>query len=248
MKLANGVGIVSTFLAAALGVLGCTPPGTRPHEMSVAGHMSGARAEDSSADAHRSQYDPALTERSERCGGGSATRLLDAGGPCWTSVTNPTEAHVRMAEQHRKVAAKHRAAAQALRDAEASACTGVSEYDRNVSPFAHREDIASVTPLTERVSGGKGVPPIERTFGARITFHDVPGLTVERLQGIVDCHLARNAALGHEAADMPYCPLVPNGVTAQVLQTESGHLTVEVRARDSRGAEDVWSRAAQLSH
>ena len=225
------------------------PPGTRPHEMSVAGHMTAAQGEAAAAGTHRALYNPSLAETYERCtGGAAAVRVGDVGFDCWTSVRNPTDEHIRMAEQHRKVAEMHRAAAQALRDAEARSCVGISEYDRDVSPFAHREDIAVVAPITGRVLSGKSSPAGEKTLGARITFHEVPGLTAERLQRIVDCHLARNAALGHDLTEMTYCPLVPDGVTAQVQQTESGHLTVEVRADDAHVAQEVWSRAAKLAH
>jgi hypothetical protein len=229
----------------AVGVAACASTGTGPHEMSVAGHEAAAQKEQEAAAAHRSLHDPSLAESHERCSGGAA-RLPDAGVPCWTAVRNPTDEHVRMSEQHRKLAEKHRAAAQVLRDAEARACVGVSAYDRDVSPFAHREDIAAVAPITGRVSVGKGGPLVERTYGARITFHDVPGLTAPRLRQIIDCHLARNAALGHDLSEMPYCPLVPNGVTAQVQQTESGHVVVEVRSDEPQVAQEVWNRAAQL--
>lgn len=232
-------------LTTAVIVAACAATGTTPHEMSVAGHEAAAQQEKAASTGHSALYHPALAETYEHCSAAGG-RLLDVGVPCWTAVRNPTDDHLRMAEQHRKLAEKHRAAGQALRDAEARACAGVSEYDRDVSPFAHREDIAAVAPITGEVSVGKGSPLVARTSGARITFHDVPGLTMERLEQIIDCHLARNAALGHDAPEMPYCPLVPNGATAKVLRSESGHLIVEVSAGEPQAAKEVWSRAAQL--
>lgn len=47
-------------------------------------------------------------------------------------------------------------------------------------------------------------------------FRPVPGLTKELFQRIVNCHLARNAVLGHDAPELAYCPLAPKGVTAEV--------------------------------
>jgi hypothetical protein len=164
---------------------------------------------------------------------------------CWTALRNPTDEHIRMAEQHRKLAEKHRAAAEALRDAEAKACVGVSEYDRDISPFEHREDIASVEPLARAGVTAKD-PLAGAKMGARITFREVPGLTAERLQRLVDCHLARNAVLGHQGPEMPDCPLVPRGVTAQVQQAPAG-LAVEVRADNPVVVEEVWNRARRLA-
>jgi hypothetical protein len=47
-------------------------------------------------------------------------------------------------------------------------------------------------------------------------------MTAEWLQRLTDCHIARNAALGHVAPAMPDCPLVPMGVTARVTSTGGG--------------------------
>ena len=237
---------VAGFSAALGGA--CAPRGTTPHEMSVAGHEAAARREEGAAMTHRALYDPSIAESYQRCAGGPAgARLPSYDLNCWTALRNPTADHVRMAEQHRKLAVLHRAAAEALREAEARACVGVSEYDRDVSPFSHREDIAAVAPVTGRVGGGRAGPVVEKVYGARVTFHDVPGLTLGRLQTIVDCHLARNAALGHDVPEMPYCPLVLKGVTAKVQQTDSGRLAVEVRSDDFATAQEIWRRANQLT-
>lgn len=246
--------IRSSFLKGArwLGALaivgGCAPGGTRPHEMSVAGHQAAAQREDANAGTHHALYNPSVAESYERCSGGpAASKLSGYVDNCWIALRNPTDAHVRMAEQHRSLAEKHRAAAQTLVGVEARACVGVSEYDRDVSPFAHREDIATVAPILDQALGSRGGPLVERTRGARITFHDVPGLTAERLQTIVDCHLARNAVLGHDSPEMLDCPLVPKDVTAQVGQTESGHLTVDVRAEDLVTGQEIWRRVQRLT-
>jgi hypothetical protein len=96
----------------------------------------------------------------------------------------------------RRRAADHRAASQALRSAEASACAGLSERDRDESPFAHREDIASVTPLNEPdpgIAAGPGYEsgPVrggrEQLAGAIVTFRALPGMM--RIPAIVITHL-----------------------------------------------------------
>ena len=118
---------------------------------------------------------------------------LDAEAARWTSAENPTEESRREATRHRQMAADHRAASQALRDAEARACAGLREADRDMSPFAHREDIANVEPLTEPVPFGRGTN-IRQTVGTVVTFRAVLGMTAEWLQRVVDCHIARAAS------------------------------------------------------
>jgi hypothetical protein len=100
----------------------------------------------------------------------------------------------------------------ALRDAATRACVGVPNDDRDMSPFDHREDIESVAQLYSPSSGGKN--PTRHFLGATVVFHATPGMTAQWLQRVIDCHLARNAALGHDVPEMAYCPLVPKGVSA----------------------------------
>jgi hypothetical protein len=134
-----------------------------------------------------------------------------------------------------------------LRDAEAQACSGVPEYDRNVSPFLHSEDIEQVAPLNAPVNPVAEEGPRHDTVfkGAVISFRPVRGLTQEWLQRVIDCHLARNAVLGHDLAEMPDCPLVPKGVTAQA-KSAGGHFVVEVSSDDPATAQEVWRRAQRL--
>lgn len=99
-------------------------------------------------------------------------------------------------------------------------------------------------PLYEMVTVNKATSP--RLVGASVLFRPVPGLTLERLQQIVDCHLARNAALGHDSSTMPDCPLVLAGVSAAVEQTPTG-LVVLLRAADPATAREVLERAERLS-
>jgi hypothetical protein len=78
-----------------------------------------------------------------------------------------------------------------------------------------------------------------------VTIRAVPGLTAEWLQRVVDCHVARNAALGHVVPEMPYCPLVPKGVHATVSSVHGG-FAVAIRADDGEGAQEVLRRAEAL--
>ncbi len=221
-------------------VSACAAPGTRPHDMSVARHEEAAGAEDAAADTHAAEYD-ASASAPLRCGVSGASVAL--GSPCWTSDINPTESHRAEAARHRDAAAAHRAAAEALRAAEATECAGLSEADRDQSPFSHREDIASVEELTEEVLVGR--TRTRRTVGARVVLRAVPGLTAEWLQRVLECHLARNASLGHDVPEMSYCPLVPNGARVDVHSAGDG-FAVDVRAESEEAIAEVVRRARGL--
>ena len=226
--------IAFVLLAGTLTACGGTP-GAQPHDMSAAQHEAMAQRAEQGAALHQAQYSPDAGVTTELCNPRSSA--------CWTSSTNPTAEHHERADKQRKMAADHRAASEALRSAEARACAGLSDEDRDVSPFAHREDIASVEPLYANVSSSKGA--FERLRGAVITFHAVPGMTAQWLQRLVDCHLARNAALGHEVPEMPYCPLVPKGVDATVTATSTG-FAVAVGSENFDTASEVVRRARTL--
>jgi hypothetical protein len=139
------------------------------------------------------------------------------------------------------MAADHRAASEALRNAEASACSGIAERDRDLSPFYHREDILGVEPL--RVA----VPHVAnmRTVGAVVAFRPVPGLTTELLQRIIACHQARNAVLGYDLPEMSYCPVALKGVTATV-RSGGDRLLVDISSKDQDTAEKILERAQRL--
>lgn len=197
--------------------------GTHPHEMSAAQHEQAGRADDARAD-----------EEAVACGSTGGER---GDRPCWSIGSE------RSAE-HRHVAAEHRAAAQALRDAEAQACVGIDEGDRDTSPFQHRDDIASVTRLVDSIPQGDATP-IERLAGATVVFRAIRGMSAEWLQRVVDCHLARNSAVGHDMPEMPGCPLVPAGASARVRSTGDG-FAVDIRAENDASAAEILRRAETL--
>lgn len=222
---------------------GCaSTSGAQPHDMSVVHHEAEASSHEAEAAQHAALYDVSARAARERCL--NTTAGTSPTNACWTSVANPTEEHLREAERHRRMAADHRAASQALRDAEARACAGLSEADRDMSPFAHREDIAGVSPLAVSVSSGRQTT--QHTVGATVTFRATPGMTAEWFQRLIDCHLARAAALGHEIPEMPYCPLALREVEARVTSTGNG-FAVSIRADDSATVEEILRRARALT-
>jgi hypothetical protein len=206
--------------------------------MSLTEHQQAAAHENEAAP-HLASYDPNAKETKQSCTGRAYTQ-----GACWTSVTNPTDAHKADADKHRKMAADHRAAAESLRQAEAQACSGLAESDRDTSPFDHREDITTVTPATMMVPRG-AKSQTSQVVGATVGFRAVPGLTAEWLQRIVDCHIARNNSLGNSMPEMSYCPLVPKGVSAKVSSTGNG-FDVTIQSNDPTSAQEVLRRAQAL--
>ena len=232
------------FFLAALALSACAPkktPGSDPSDMSQAQHQQEAAQQEALAASHAAQFDPNATVTDVACG---ATNPHGARRICWTSTTNPSAEHLATADEHRRMAADHRAASQALVAAEASACAGIADPDRDMSPFEHVQDIASVAPLTESHTAGKATT--QEIVGAVVEFRAVPGLTAEWLQRMVDCHIARNAALGNAVPEMPDCPLVPKGATAQVTSTGAG-FSVAIRSDDPAAAKDILARAQRLA-
>lgn len=173
--------------------------GTHPDDMSAAKHDDAAAKAEAQAVEHEVQYDPNPT-------------LFD-GSDCseFCFQSNSTEHHLRQADRLRREAARHRDASHDLRVAEARACAQIPELHRDFSPFYHRGDITGVE-ASER-------GPIVVHFG------EIPKTSAAGLQRLVDCHLARNAAMGFdtdEMAEMDYCPLGVAGVTASVVETATG--------------------------
>lgn len=117
--------------------------------------------------------------------------------------------------------------------------------ERDMSPFEHTEDITSVEPLIIPEGDAPTKPLPERTVGAVVTYRAVPGMTAEWLKRLLDCHLARNASLGHVVPEMPNCPLVPNGAQARVNSTGDG-FSVAISSSNPVTAREILSRAERL--
>ena len=217
------------FWIGGLGVLfaACAPQGLPPpaRHPSAAEQEALARAEETAAQEHLT----AGNVKRARC-----TPNLKAvdNEPCWTPTSDTDRVE---AIEHLRLAQEHRAASQALRDAEARACTGLSQEDRDVSPFAHTQDIIRVEPI------GPGT----HLEGARVFFGLVQGLSRPRLQQIVDCHIARADAVGHDMPEESFSPLVPPNVKALVRDATDGFV-VDVTSDDPEAAREVLRRAQAL--
>lgn len=200
--------------------IGCASTGTRPSDMSARQHEQAANQDQRSAQAHQEQYDPNAWS-----GGGGGCDTL-----CFATWSNPTSEHAQQARKHRSLAAKHRRASERLREAERRLCAGIPERDRDVSPFFHFADIASVTTESE---------PFE------VRFNPIGGLDAGAMQRLVDCHIGRNAVLGLAASKMDFCPLVARGVRAKV-RADGNTIVVELEAEDPDGRDEVRARLLRL--
>ena len=234
----SGLWKILTTLAL-LFLVGCATraPGTRPQDMSGAAHEAAAEHHDREAGSHSMQSDSDAAE-AYHCTAGT-------GQVCWSPGAGRTEVHQTDSQQHKLVAAQHREASQALRDAEARACAGVPAADRDQSPFSRVADIREVRRLQAIQDDVEGQPTGRGLEGAAVTFRAVPGLTAEWLQRVVDCHLARNAALGFPADAMGYCPLNIKHVRARVHSVGDG-FAVEVRSSDAKSVAEIIRRAEGL--
>lgn len=163
----------------------------------------------------------------------------------WTSRTQPTATDLRRADELRRMAAQHRANAQLLRQAERQACIGIPDQDRDRSPFDNREDIDRVEPLTA-ISLSSKTGTTSRMLGSTIVFRAAKGMTAEWLQRLIDCHVARNAAMGWSLPEMNLSPLAVRGATATVSSTGRG-FAVAVRADHPEAAMEIARRAATLA-
>lgn len=215
-------------------IIGCAN-GPQPHDTGVAGHEQAAH-----------EHEAAAADLEAPCA--HQTVPLQ---PCWKSHD------VAVIRTHREAAAKHRAASAALVAAEVQACAGISDDDRAISPFEHPADIIQVEPLILRGDTGK-LGPGGQMLGATVTFRAVPGLTAEWLQRLVNCHLARNAALGHVVPEMPDCVSLGPGrsrsadqraTTASDRNTKESSMNVSqlmTKSMHTCNTTDTLERAAQL--
>jgi hypothetical protein len=219
----------SSLWVAGLGslVTACASQGAPP-----SAHHPSASEQEALATANEAAAREHLTEATAKRAACASSASTIANDTCWLPTRDASR---KDAVEHLRLAGEHRAASQALRDAEVRHCAGLSQEDRDVSPFAHVDDIVRVESM------GTG----SHAEGARVFFGLVRGLSRPRLQQIVDCHIARADALGHDVPEESFCPLVPPNVKALVRSAADGYV-VEVTSDDPEAAREVQRRALAL--
>ncbi len=158
----------------------------------------------------------------------------------WSMRVAPTAMETEQLDWLRKAAELDRMASPALREAERTSCVGLSGDDRDVSPFFYVRDIADITPLVS--SARSYYRPLE---GVVVVLRPIEGLTARRLQGLLDCQVARAAALEYGAPEMRWCPLAVRGVSARAEVGDRG-LAVRLSSDDTNAAAAAYERARTL--
>lgn len=224
--------------------LGCASTDLANNEMSVQDHRQAADAEKAQARMHAGRFDPKAVRYVDLYPeplAGCDPATAGSCSPHWAMTRNPTEYELSLASAHLAQARKHRQAAQALRDAEARACSRIAFRDRDLSPLLRQRDIERI----EEIGHSGGRAPLGQPAGAAIIYAAVPGLTAKVLQHIADCHLARNAALGFEQRADYNDPLNVRGAQAKV-RTIGEQLALEVTSTDAAAALEIVKRARAL--
>jgi hypothetical protein len=166
-------------------------------------------------------------------------------GPCWTALVNPSSSEMFRTARLQAAVDHRRAESADLRDAEALSCAGVSPEDRNASPLQHDGDTVGFAEI--RASDRLTSSWEKRLMGASVRVRAVPGLTVERLQHLVDCHIKRNLAAGYALTEMESCPLSLRGVRAVVAGPSGGVFTVSISSDDGGTALEILKRSKTLA-
>ena len=142
------------------------------------------------------------------------------------------------------------AAADNAASPEPSVCSAVQGHDREILEHLPRESIEDV----DRLMAAPFPPSPFRTeplndpekpvfLGVIITVRPEEGLTVERLQRLVWCGLARAAAT--DPARPTDWPRTPPGTRAEVYSGGDKFIVI-LRPRDAAAAEKVWRSALEL--
>jgi len=118
------------------------------------------------------------------------------------------------------------------------ACRDVPEGQRDAAILTNPESIRSVIEIKHEHETGAG------PRGARIALTAAPGMTVEGLQRIADCHMAELAALG-SAPRAARSPLAVAGASVTVKPAWPA-FTVDITSPDPRKAHAILVRARAL--
>lgn len=156
-------------------------------------------------------------------------------------VLHPTQDVIKQWKSHMKLAARHHAAAQQLQAAEEHACAGLSQAERQLSPFGAAADIEGVDTLYEGFALRSGGAP---EVGAAVRLRPSARLTPQALQRRLECHLARHATLGYPMPHMADCPLMKGAIAS--VSTPAGGLAVAIRSEDRDTAAEIVRRAETL--
>ncbi len=142
------------------------------------------------------------------------------------------------------------AAADEKAASEPSACSALTRHDKQILRHLPRESIEDVdrqmdAPLPPSPLRTEGVSEVGKPvlLGVIITVRPIEGLTVERLQRLVWCGLARASAT--DPARPTDWPRTPPGTKAEVYSGGDKFIVI-LRPPDAVSAETMWRAAQEL--
>ncbi len=216
------------------------PSHKHPTPLSATEHEEHAVAHDKEAQISNERVEPSEEKDGTRCidqnqeplySGGERTKVMM---PCWTRAER-NASYLRDAEAHRKAAREHREWAHHLVELEQTACSRLTQVERETSPFSRQPDILAVEEYRE--SG--------KLLGTRITLRKVKGMTKEWLVASLACQQARAAKLGYHERFMPHNPLALPSVGVSVSEKNDTIVTI-LRSTDPIIAAQIYGRAMRV--
>ena len=211
--------LAASVLMCGLAACSTTSKRVRPDDMSAQQHRKEADREYAKADEHIFLHDPSARQPGPYPGPFSAGP--DQPYRYAAPLYNPTDWHLREAEEHTAHALDHEAAARALEKFEEAECHDFAPEVRAACPL--------LGPVTRIEDTGGGV---------RLYF--APGVPIEAVAAHMRCHLAHARTRGYrQNAD---CPLYTRGVRIQAYPSAG---VVEVLGEDKATIREVRRRARE---
>ena len=119
-------------------------------------------------------------------------------------------------------------------------CTGVSAKEREMGLLAFRDNIVSVTPLSELRFAGKA--KYSHTEGAVIKLRATPEISVPWLERVNGCHVAMAGAGRLAGNDASADPFILSGTTVTASEVYAGYV-LSVRAAKSDAVQVILERS-----
>jgi hypothetical protein len=216
--------VIRTRWAALAGAVvscaaGCGTPAAavNPDETSIQGHLAEAAREQTAAEREAARYDPAATRI-------ALPYVRDSSDPEHGAsvVTNPTDTHLAVSEQHRQHARAHERAAEELTRFEATECEGIPRRERAACPLL--APVVAIRDLRD---------------GVRVEL--APAASTERTVAEMRCHYAFARAQGF-TAEAAACPLYLRGV--EIGRSADGR-AIDIRGPTAALASEIRRRVRQ---
>lgn len=169
-------------------------------------------------------------------GSPDAVSAAQVPSPCWKAILEARPNLKTDAEKARELARDLRGQKEGLKTAEEDACAGLGDMDVALSPFYYADDIVEIGELRHN----------EELSGATATFRAVEGLDKDWMERAVRCHLAR-AEVICDPNSSTYCPLVLQGVKAQVKAVDMG-VVVMLSSPKPETAREILRRLKALKN